>query len=202
MTAGHRIPQPAKSRLGSLDGYALHGYAIVSANGMIADADGRIPDSLRNDADWAYFQGELDLARLVMLGRLSHEVTPNPKRRRRLVASSGVAGLEQRPDAWWWNPNAVPLAAALERIVPGGGRIAVPGGQGLFDLFIAEGGFDHFHLARAIGVEVPDGRPIFSATARGVTVESVLIGAGMRAGPTVTIDPKVPVELTVWRRDV
>lgn len=187
-------------KTGGPGAYALHGYAIVSDDSMIADAAGVMPAALKNDADWAYFQAELDLAQLVMLGRRSHELAPNPLRRRRLVASSSVASLEQRADAWWWNPAALSARAALEMALPGGGRVAVPGGQVLFDLLIGEGAFEQFHLARAIGVRLPGGRPVFSAAAHGATAESVLGQAGMRAGPTVTLDASAPVLLTVWQR--
>ena len=42
----------------------IHGYAIISDDDRIADSGGRTPPSLRNDADWAYFQRELDGADL------------------------------------------------------------------------------------------------------------------------------------------
>ena len=45
----------------------IHGYAIVSDDDRIADARGVMPRALLNDADWAYFQAELDRADLVVL---------------------------------------------------------------------------------------------------------------------------------------
>ncbi|HVL71523.1 MAG TPA: hypothetical protein VM434_06515, partial [Beijerinckiaceae bacterium] len=103
----------------------IHGYALVSADDRIADADGRTPDSLRNEADWAYFQRELDRAALVVLGRLGHEANPNPGRTR-MVVTSRVAGLERGPEGWLWNPARVPWAQAAAAALPGGGRVAVP----------------------------------------------------------------------------
>ena len=61
----------------------IEGYAIVSDDDLIAGPDGRTPDALRNEADWAYFQRELDRADLVALGRLGHEANPNVRQRRR-----------------------------------------------------------------------------------------------------------------------
>lgn len=185
---------------GRLTAYELHGYAIVSDDGMIADAAGVLPEPLKNEADWTYFQAELDLARLVLLGRRSHEAAPNPRGRKRMVASRSVATLERRSDGWWWNPTSVPLSTALEEVVPGGGRIAVPGGQALFDLLINERRFDRFHLSHAVGVRLPGGLPLFSAAKSGTAVDSVLAAAGLAAGPTITLDPRAPVTLTVWRR--
>ena len=36
--------------------HRIEGYAIVSADGMIADADGAMPDAIRNDADQKFLQ--------------------------------------------------------------------------------------------------------------------------------------------------
>ena len=48
----------------------IHGYAIVSEDDRITDGSGATPEVLRNQADWAYFQRELDRADLVVLGRI------------------------------------------------------------------------------------------------------------------------------------
>ena len=52
----------------------------------IADADGRMPAALRNDADWAYFQAELDRADWVAHRPGEPRGDAQPKGRRRLVA--------------------------------------------------------------------------------------------------------------------
>ena len=74
----------------------VHGYAILSDDDCIADASGATPQALRNDADWKYFQRELDRSDLTVLGRLGHEANPNAKSRARLVLSHGARGLERR----------------------------------------------------------------------------------------------------------
>jgi hypothetical protein len=176
----------------------VHGYAIVSGDDRIAGADGAMPAALRNDADWAYFQAELDRADLIALGRVSHEATPNAKGRRRLVISRGARGLERRAGGWWWNPEATPWEDVAARLVRPGGRVATPGGQGAFDLFRSLG-FAGFHLSRARGVSLPGGRGLFAACERGVPAEEVLRAAGLSAGETVEIDPAAEVILTVWR---
>ncbi|MBL8287328.1 MAG: hypothetical protein JNL85_05025 [Rubrivivax sp.] len=203
-TSGPPDPEAAAAP-GPLPGCDVHGYAIVSADGMIADRDGAMPAALRNEADWVYFQAQLDLADLVLLGRKSHELAPNPRRRRRLVASASVASLEERLDAWWWNPAAMPLRRVLATLLPGGGRVAVPGGQGVFDMLVALAAFDHFHLACATGVRLPQGLPIFSDLARGATAASVLARAGLSPRRVVTLDPVAPVApvvLTLWERAI
>src|ERR671912_2366412 len=144
----------------------IHGYAIVSDNDRIADAPGRTPGMLRNEADWAYFQTELDRSAALVLGRLGHDANPNPKGRLRMVLSSSSTGLERHPDGWWWNPDAIPWNEAIRAVLPEGGRVAVPGGRRVFDLFL-EIGYDAFHLTRAHAVRVGEGIALFSACQAG-----------------------------------
>lgn len=193
-------PGSAATSVQALRSYEIHGYAIVSDDGMIADAAGAMPEQLKNDADWAYFQAQLDLSHMVLVGRRSHQAAPSTDRRRRVVMSRSVSALEQRDNVWWWNPAAVSLAEALARLLPSGGRVAVPGGQAVFDLLAQWRAFDQFHLSRALGVRLPGGRPAFSAQARGITLESALQEQGLCPGTNVTLDPRGPVVLTVWSR--
>lgn len=176
----------------------IHAYAIVSADDCIAGADGHMPDSLRNDADWAYFQAELDRADLVAIGRTSHEATPNRSGRRRLILSRKVEGLEARADGWWWNPAALPWVDVCARLLPQGGRVATPGGQSAFDAFLAIG-LATFHLSRAAGVRLPGGRGLFSACDDGRTAAEILRAARLVSGPETPIDPAAGVTLALWR---
>ena len=154
-----------------MSGAEVHGHAILSDDDCIADASGATPQALRNEADWKYFQRELDLADLTALGRLGHEANPNAKGRARLVLSHGARGLERRGDAWWWNPAQVPWAEASARLLPKGGRVAVPGG-----------------------------RKVFGACGPGASAEDLLRRAGLRAGAAVALDAAANVALNVWRR--
>jgi hypothetical protein len=155
---------------------------------------------MRNDADWAYFQAGLDAASLSVLGRLGHEANPNRRNRPRLVVSSRANGLEQRSDAWWWNPADLSWREAARAVLPGGGQVAVPGGRRVFDLFLAIG-YDAFHLSRVVGLRIPGGVALFSACDEGRDAEAVLSGAGLRPGPKRILDVGKPVILSVWRPD-
>jgi hypothetical protein len=177
----------------------VHGYAIVSDNDRIADASGRTPDVLRNDADWAYFQAELNMSAVTVLGRLGHEANPNPNGRLRMILSSSSPGLERRPDGWWWNPQSLPWEEAIRAVLPEGGRVAVPGGRKVFDLFLGIG-YDAFHLTRAEGTFIPDGVAVFSGCDAGQTAEALLEQEGLRPDARQILDPAVPVSLVVWRR--
>jgi hypothetical protein len=177
----------------------IHGYAIISQDDRIADSGGETPASLRNEADWAYFQSELDRAELIVLGRGGHEANPNVKNRRRLVLSSAARGLERKSDAWWWNPAEASWREATRTLLPDGGRVAVPGGQAVFDLFLGLG-YETFHLSRAGRASLPGGRYLFAACERGLSAETVLREAGLRGDGPKTIDEDADVALEVWRK--
>jgi hypothetical protein len=179
--------------------YPLHAYAIVCENDCIADAEGRFPDVLRNDADWLYFQSGLDRAAITLMGRRSHETNANHRNRLRLVMSRSVSALEHRADGWWWNPAERPLPEALQTIIPEGGEVAVPGGRDVFDLLEAAS-FTAFHLARAHGRTIPRGRGLFQVCETGTPSDLVLLDGGLRPGPMKWLDEENRVSLTVWRR--
>jgi hypothetical protein len=179
--------------------YRIHGHAIVSQDDCIADAEGRVPPALHNDADWERFQAALDRAAVTVLGRLSHESNPNFKDRTRIIVSGTAKGVERRGDAWWWNPAEAPLADALAAAAPGGGIVAVPGGRAVFDLFLAIG-FDEFHLARATRVHLGDGTPVFTECRSGLSADEVLLRHGLAANPPEQLDPLAGVTLTLFAR--
>ena len=176
----------------------IHGYAIVSDDDRIAAADGLVPPSLRNERDWRYYQDALARSDLIVFGHRSHLAEPNERGDLRLVVSRRAAGLEQGSDAWWWNPERTAWADVARRLLPRGGEVAAPGGQGVFDLFLAIG-FDAFHLSRAHGVTLPGGRAIFSVCDKGASAETALAGAGLRVSERIALDPERGVEMSIWR---
>ncbi len=193
MTIIASINQPKRTK------WDVHGYAIISSNDCIADANGDMPTSLHNDADWAYFQSELAKAKAIILGRAAHEATPNRAGRLRIIMSRSVSKLEQRTDGWWWNPADLSFVEMAETVIPQGGRIAVPGGRGPFDWFLRDG-FDGFHLARAHHVELIDGAPVFSDIAVEMTADTLLAKHGMIPEDGIVLDRCGPVTMQVWRK--
>lgn len=187
------------TRSPALRRYRFEGHAIVSADDRIADANGAKTDRLNHPADWARFQGELDKAVLILIGRKSHEAEPAPRPRNRLIVTSGAKnGLEKRSDGWWWNPGVVSLDEALGTAAPAGGLVAIPGGQRVFDDFLGIG-YDAFHLARKPDVSLPGGVGVFAACERGVSAEDVLSGAGLVPAGYEVLDAAASVTVTVWR---
>jgi hypothetical protein len=178
----------------------IDGYAIVSDDDKIAGADGLTPVSLRNPKDWELYQRAQELADLVVFARRSHELEPNIHKTLRLVVSrEAAAGLEQREDGWWWDPRRTTWEEVATRVLPAGGRVAVGGGQIVFDLFLTIG-FDGFHLSRAHGVVLPGGRSVFSACDKGVSAATVLEQHGLGLSERIPLDPAHNVEMTIWRR--
>jgi len=176
----------------------ITGYAIVSDDDKIAGPDGLTPPSLRNEKDWELYQRAQELASLVVFARRSHELEPNTLKTPRLVVSREAAGLEQRPDGWWWDPRRTTWEEVAARVLPAGGLVAVGGGQVVFDLFLMIG-FDGFHLSRAHGVKLPGGRSVFSASDKGVPAATVLEQHGLTLSKTISLDPAHGVEMTIWR---
>jgi hypothetical protein len=178
------------------------GYAIASVDGMIADADGVMPDSLKNDADHRYLDHELDHVQALIHGRRSHESQANSHRRRRLILTRAVHGIIDHPElakSILWNPAGASLEKACKALDVGSGTIAILGGTDVYDMFL-EIGYDGFYLSRAGNARIPGGTPVFSAVLDGRTPEEILAKAGLEAGPTEVLDGANAVTLERWTR--
>ncbi len=162
----------------------VEGHAIVSVDGMIAAADGSMPDALRSEADWRLFQAALDASALVVLGRLGHARHPNPGRRRLVLTRSVIDLSEDASDsrATLWNPAGIDIATVLERLGIVTGRIAITGGTGAFDLFVPH--YDRFILSEVRNLTLLAGIPCFSKG----HPRFVLPGAGLEARDMEVID--------------
>lgn len=177
----------------------IEGHAIVSADGMIAEADGSMPKRLMNDADWRLFQAALDRAELVVLGRLGHLRHPNPGRRR-LVLTRSVTGLVVDPAdrcAHFWNPEHVTFNHVLDLLGMTGGTVAVTGGTGVFDHFLGIG-YARFVLSTARRVIIPQGRPCFASG----PPQIILTGHGLHVSAETLIDLQADVTMAIWQRDI
>ena len=87
----------------------------------------------------------------------------------------------------------------MATLLPDGGRIAVPGGQAVFDLFLKIG-YDAFHLSRARSVLLPGGRSLFAACDDGLSADAVLKGAGLTPDDPQILDAVANVTLNIWRK--
>jgi dihydrofolate reductase len=176
------------------------GYAIVSADGMIADAAGAMPPAIINKADQQFFARALDEADVVIHGRHSQEQDPNAPRRQRLVLTQRVAALAPHPSnpkAMLWNPEGTTLEDACAAIGVNHGIAAVIGGTKVFGLFLPR--YDAFHLSRAEHARLPGGRPVFPGIPPH-TPEDLLQSNGLRPGPARILDADAGVSVAAWQR--
>jgi dihydrofolate reductase len=173
--------------------FRIEGYAIASADGMIADATGLMPDSLKIEADQRFFQGALERVAVVAHGRLSHEGQPDSHARRRLILTRRVADLAPDPDnpnTWLWNPAGATLEKACAAVDCAGGTLAIAGGTEVFSLFLKIG-YDVFYLVRANEVRLPGGVPVFSQGRFGQPPEDALREAGLKPAEPRWLDDSV-----------
>ena len=93
----------------------VEGYAIVSADGMLADRFRHMPRELHVDADQCFFTGALDQAALVVHGRHSHEQQgPASDSRRRVILTRGVDAIAVHPSI----PNALLWTSPFRYALP------------------------------------------------------------------------------------
>jgi dihydrofolate reductase len=179
----------------------IEGYVIVSSDGMIADANGVMPDSIKNDADQKFFQGGLDQAAALVHGRHSHEGGPRADRRKRLVVSRQIAATAPdpaHPNSMLWNPTGVTLEQALGQIGVTDGTIAIIGGTEVFSMFLPL--YNTFYLSHATKAKIPGGRPVFSAVGPNASPEDILTQHGLKPGPRRELDPAAGVYVVTWKR--
>jgi dihydrofolate reductase len=199
----HETPEWAPLPLGNTTtgclrmSYRFIGYAIVSEDGMLADAKGTIPPSMIVKADQDFFMRGLDAAAALIHGRNSAEQPTGPHRRR-LIATRHVAttaSIEGQPNALHWNPQGIPVEAALAALGVTGGDVAIIGGTDIFGLFLPR--YAVFHLTRAANVRLPGGRPVFPGVPE-QTPEQLLAESGLEPGTPTVLDAARGVTLVTW----
>jgi dihydrofolate reductase len=178
----------------------IEGYVIVSADGMLANADRVMPEGLKFDGDKKFFTAALDHADLIVHGRNSYEDQPNSPRRRRVVLTRSVGAIAPdpvNPKATLWNPAGASFEAACEHAGVRGGTIAIIGGPYVFGMFMDR--YDTFWLSLAPRVRLPNGEPCFPGVpAR--SPQEILAAHGLEPGEPRLLDPADDVSVTPWRR--
>jgi hypothetical protein len=178
----------------------IEGYAIVSDDGMLANAAGVMPDALKFDADRRFFEQGLDGVDVVVHGRHSHEQQPHSPLRRRLILTRQIPALAIDPSnekARFWNPAGASFEQALAAVGVPEARVGVVGATDVFGLFLDL--YDVFYLSRAPGVRLPGGRPVFPEVPSR-TPEAVLTEHGLGLVETRALDPASGLAVEIWRR--
>jgi dihydrofolate reductase len=178
----------------------IEGYAIVSTDGMLANAAGIMPEELKFDADQSFFAHGLDGVGAVVHGRHSHERQPRSHLRKRLIVTRRIPALAADPSnekALFWNPAGASVEEAWAALGLPEGSLAVIGGTDVFGMFLPR--YDVFHLTRAPGVALPGGRPVFPQVPQR-TPEEVLASHGLEPGPPQVLDAASGVSVVSWQR--
>jgi len=178
----------------------VEGYAIVSEDGMLANAAGVMPDALKFEADQVFFEHGLDGLDVMVHGRHSAEQQRRSDLRYRLILTREVPAIGPDPankKALLWNPAGASLEKAMFALGLPNGSIGVIGGTQVFGLFLAR--YDIFYLSRAPAVRLPGGRPVFpDVPAR--TPEEVLASHGLRPAQRTVLDAEKELAVVAWRR--
>jgi hypothetical protein len=178
----------------------IEGYVIVSADGMLANADRVMPQGLKFDGDKQFFNAALDRADLIVHGRNSYEDQPNSPKRKRVILTTSVPSLAadpSNPKATLWNPAGASFEAACERAGVRSGGIAIIGGPYVFGMFLDR--YDTFWLSQARHVRIPDGEPCFPGVPQR-SPQEILAAHGLKAGEAQMLDAADEVSVTPWRR--
>jgi hypothetical protein len=178
----------------------IEGYAIVSEDGMLANAAGVIPDSLKFEADRHFFERGLDGVDVVVHGRHSHERQPRSYLRRRLILTRQVPAIAADPSnekALLWNPAGASFEQALAALGTPDGSIGVVGATEVFGMFLDR--YDVFHLSQAPDVRLPGGRPVFPEVPTR-TPEDVLASHGLSRGQRQVLDSAKGLAVVSWQR--
>ena len=178
----------------------IEAYAIVSEDGMLADAERVMPPSLMFEADQRFFERGLDAVDVVVHGRHSQERQSRSGSRRRLILTRRIAAFQAHPTnakALLWNPAGALLEDALIALSVPDANLGVIGGPEAFALFL--GRYDVFHLSRAPNVRLPGGRPVFPEVPV-QTPEEILAAHGLVPDPPVVLDQEEGLTMVSWRR--
>jgi hypothetical protein len=178
----------------------IDGYVIVSADGMLANAERVMPEGLKFEGDHRFFSTALDRADLIVHGRHSFEDQPNSASRNRIILTRTTASIAtdpSNPRATLWNPTGATFEAACEHAGIRSGIAAIIGGPVVFAMFLDR--YDTFWLSQAPHLRLPDGEPCFPGVPER-SPQAILAAHGLIAGAPEILDPAHDVSVTPWRR--
>jgi hypothetical protein len=180
--------------------FRFEGYVIVSADGMLADANRVMPDALKFEGDKQFFSAALDRADLIVHGRNSHEGQPNSPKRTRLILTHDVAAATPdpaQPKSTLWNPAGASFEQACDVAGARSGTVAIIGGPIVFGMFLDR--YDTFWLSLAPHVRLPGGWGCFPGVPERAP-QQILAAHGLQPGKAQMLDPAADVTVTPWQR--
>jgi hypothetical protein len=178
----------------------IEGFAIVSEDGMLADAAGVMPRVLQVPADQRFFEAGLDRADVMVHGRHSAEQQARSPQRWRLIATRRVAALAPDPDnarARLWNPAGATFEDGVDALGLSHAAVAIIGATSVFGLFLDR--YDAFFLTRGPQVRLPGGRPVFPGVPT-QTPEEVMAAHGLACAERQILDAASGLAVAHWLR--
>lgn len=178
----------------------IEGYVIVSADGMLADASGVMPKSLKFKGDHAFFSSGLDRADVVVHGRNSFEDQPNSPLRKRIILTHTVKSIARDPEnakATLWNPAGASFEEACAHAGTREGTAAIIGGPAVFGMFLDR--YDTFWLSEAPHVNLPGGEACLPGVPEH-SPQGVLAAHGLEPREVKILDASDDIRVTAWRR--
>ncbi|MCR6734576.1 MAG: dihydrofolate reductase [Afipia sp.] len=178
----------------------IEGYVILSANGMLADANHVMPAALKFDADQTFFETALDRADLIVHGRHSFEDQPRSPLRTRIVLTRTIPALARdpaNPKATLWNPAGASFEDACRLAGVTAGTASIIGGPNVFEMFMDR--YDVFWLSQAHRLTIPDGTGGFPGIPA-QSAQDILAAHGLTPAETRMLDAAQAVDVTAWRR--
>lgn len=178
----------------------IEGYVIASGDGMLANADRVMPESLKFEGDKRFFTDALDHADLIVHGRNSFEDQPNSPKRKRVVLTRAIGAIApdpSNPKSTLWNPAGASFEEACAHAGVTSGTAAIIGGPYVFGMFMDR--YDTFWLSFAPHVRLPGGEPCFPGVPER-SPQQILAAHGLRSGEPQVLDAADDVSVTPWRR--
>lgn len=163
------------------------GHAIVSTNCCIADVLGSMPADLRSESDWELFQESLNYSDLVLIGRASYKKFSESKRNR-LIPTNQINGYDMREDLCFFNPNDIPINEILLKYNPFPNKIAVAGGQGVYQLIFDQFSYTEFHLSVKENYVLKEGIQMIKGITELLQVNEYMQKYGMYQSETRRLD--------------
>ena len=163
------------------------GHAIISTDCCIADALGSMPSDLRSDSDWKLFQEDLNHSDLVVIGRASYKKFSKNKRNR-LIPTNQINGYDMRDDLCFFNPNDITMSQILLKYNPFPTKIAVAGGQGVYQLVFDQFSYSEFHLSVKENYQLKEGIQMIKGITDLAQVDEHMKKYGMYQSGAVRLD--------------
>jgi len=137
--------------------------AVVSADGFIGRRSGEPPQAWTSPEEQAVFRASMARVEWSFIGRLTHEIAPNPDRRRVIFTRSVSTPVWAYPRQILFNPAHASLDEAL-RMIRATGISAVVGGTAVYDYFLEQRRIDEAEIT-VEPVEFGTGQAFFSTRA-------------------------------------